>query len=138
VFTCRHAKSCGPVGGRQKQQPHQRAIHPAAGAENEVKLPALSKPVLARIAESYPQLDRQPLPALASPVPQDTPAARRTGALKETKPSLSSSIVWLEGLFHVRHLLLQLSYTIVPPVKNQPGYYSIPGNRQQVRNARRP
>jgi hypothetical protein len=29
-----------------------------------------------------------------------------------------------------------LSYTIVPPVKNQPGYYSIPGNRQQVRNTK--
>jgi len=73
VFSCRHTKCRGPIGGRQKQQPHQRAIHPAAGAENKVKLPALSKPVLARIAESNPQLDRQPLPALASPVPQYTP-----------------------------------------------------------------
>ena len=126
MFTRRYAKSGGSVRGRQKQQPHQRAIHPAAGAENEVKLPALAKPELARIAESNSQLNRQPLPALASPVPQNTPAARRTGALKETKPSLSSSIVWLEGLFQVRHLLLQLSFTIIPPIKNQPGYYSTP------------
>lgn len=134
LFPYGHCETALAVWSLRKQQPHQRATFPAAGAENEIKLPALAKSVLTRVTERHQKLYRQLLSALVSPVLENTPAARRTGTLEKSKPSLPSSIVWLEGLFQFRHLLLQFSDTGTP---EKTGLDTI-SHRSRKRKQRRP